>query len=131
MMLTDDINPANYYGCALDLDADDKRHEKLQRQRRERGFDDSETWCLRSAILGFTLPRLKRFREIGCSFCHPSDMTEKEWDTAVDEMIFAIEAVLDWDDDWELDDTPERKAHHDRVMAGMKLFHDRFMDLWW
>jgi len=128
MTFTSDINRTNYYGCALDLDVDDKRHAKLQQQRCDRGFDDSETWCLRSAILQFTLPRLRRFREI--SMAHPMDMTEQQWNAALDEMIFAIEAVVK-DDGLELQNTPERKATYDRVLAGMKLFHDRFMDLWW
>jgi len=122
---TDDINRTNYYGCALDLEPDDKRHAEFQKQRRERGFDDSETWCLRTAILQFTLPRLKRFKEVDCGY--PMQSTPEAWSAELEEMIFAIETLLE-DKYWE---SPDKEAIQARVDAGLKLFHDRFYDLWW
>ena len=123
--VTSGINPDNYYGCALDLEPDDRRHPTFQQQRRDRGFDDTDTWCLRSAILRFTLPRLKRFKEVQCGY--PMEMTAEQWDADLAEMIFGIETFLA-DEYWE---SPEMEAIKARMNAGLKLFHDRFYDLWW
>ena len=56
--------PNNYYGFAWELRKDDYRHPKFKEQRKERGFDDTETWCLDSTITSFVLPRLERFKEL-------------------------------------------------------------------
>lgn len=56
---------------------------------------------------------------------HPCDLTPEQWDGLLDEMIYAIDTFLK-DDGWERDAASEA-----RVLAGFKLFHDRFFDLWW
>lgn len=59
-----DINPKSYYGLALDEDLiDDKRQEKWQKERLEKGFDDTEIWSLDSTIIKFIVPRLKAYLE--------------------------------------------------------------------
>lgn len=43
-----DINSKSYYGCVLDCAESDERLEKFQQQRLKKGFDETETWSLRS-----------------------------------------------------------------------------------
>ena len=116
---------ANYYGCFTTLKYKDNRLEELYNQRKVRGFDDSETWSLCSTIAKFTLPRLKRFKEL--KFCHPCNIDEKTWDTYLDEMIYAFEyAVNKYDID-----TEYSEEEFNRVLNGFKLFGEYFLDLWW
>ncbi len=58
------ITKTGYYGHALSLDKKDDRLPKFKVQRETLGFDDTETWNLDYAIIGFIQPRLKRFIEI-------------------------------------------------------------------
>jgi len=58
------MNKKNYYGYALDLPKDDKRRPKYKKQRKERGFDDTETWSLNMSWAGYFAPRLRRLIEI-------------------------------------------------------------------
>lgn len=59
-----DINPKNYYGVVFELSTSDERFENFQKQRLERGFDDTEIWSLDYSIILFALPRIKRLLEI-------------------------------------------------------------------
>lgn len=86
-------------------------------QRRNRGFDETELWCLDWTILKFILPRLKAFRETqqgswpGPEAIFDIDYQEyeelngdekvdlrerslEEWDRMIDKMIRAIELQL-------------------------------------
>ena len=58
------INEKNYYGHALDLDKNDERIEKYNKQREDDGFDDTETWNLNTSISAYIIPRLRRLTEI-------------------------------------------------------------------
>ena len=57
-------------------------------QRRVRGFDDSVTWDLDTALACWLLPRLIRFKQINNGY--PSDLTESSWDAILDEMIAGL-----------------------------------------
>ena len=46
----------------------DPRRELYRKQRKERGFDNSELWALDETIIRFTLPRLKVFRDYTKSY---------------------------------------------------------------
>jgi hypothetical protein len=101
-----------------------KRVVKFLWQRRVRGWDDSETWNLGYRIAEFTLPRLKRWKSLGF-MSYPCDLTEKIWDSYIDEMIYAMESLgLDIGAD-EFD-----KIDWERVDNGFKLFGKYFRDLW-
>lgn len=86
-------------------------------QRRRRGFDDGELWDLHSTIMEFTLPRLRRFREVsrvgwpgpeaifdishekfeGLSNEEKEDLNQRsleEWDRMLGKMIRAHELWL-------------------------------------
>lgn len=86
-----DINPKNYHGLALGV-KDEKRLEKFQNQRLDRGFDETEWYSLNHTILSFALPRLREFKIHSMSY--PCDMTCEEWDIILDKMISEIEDYL-------------------------------------
>lgn len=54
-----------------------------------RGWPDSDLWNLDYTVASFLVPRLKRFKET--TMGHPVDLTEEEWNIALDKMIFSFE----------------------------------------
>lgn len=68
---------------------DDERQKKWKKQRKERGFDDTELWSLDCTIISFILPRLKTFRKKLCS--HPAYITMEAWDEILDKIINGFE----------------------------------------
>lgn len=101
-----------------------KQHVRYFFQRRFRGWDDSETWCLDQSIAKFILPRLKRFKELNNGY--PGDLDEEGWNQALDKMIFAFEwaasdAKYEWADD----------GQYEKVKEGLKLFQEYYFSLWW
>ena len=113
------------------ISRDDKRWEEYKQQRLEEGFDDSETWSLDNTIAKFVLPRLKRYLEIANS--HPGNITEAEWDTILNKMIYAFECILD--ENKEVDDTligvKKYEKRSNIIKEGLDLFREYFLDLWW
>ena len=88
-------------------------------QRLTRGWDDSELWNLDNTISEFVLPRLKRFKAY--QDCHPSYMTEEEWDQNLDKMILAFENNLE--------DFPT-KEQDKQAEEGLALFAKYYVHLW-
>jgi hypothetical protein len=110
------------HGLHKNLPEEDERQPKFAEQRKERGFDDTETWALDQALALFAIPRLKRFKEI--HICHPPGMTMKKWDSILQQMIDGFEEVLLRDEkiaDWDFK----------KVDKGLKLFAKWYADLWW
>lgn len=112
---------------------DKPRHVKVIRaikfwwQRRTRGWDDSETWCLSESIARVIAPRLRRFREI--SYISPYNIAIEEWVLDLELMIFAFETIAADEDGsrtWQDDPAISLKVKH-----GLKLFSKRYLDLWW
>lgn len=101
-------------------------------QKITRGFSDDETWALDNTIAKFTLPRIKRLRELEIG--HPGCYTKEQWDGMVDRMIYAMEAVIK-DGKGELYSDcrePEDYRKIDRkVQEGLVLFGRNFRGLWW
>jgi len=52
------ITKAGYYGHD---DGKDSRSKQWKKERKTRGFDDTELWSLGDTIVEFILPRLKAF----------------------------------------------------------------------
>jgi hypothetical protein len=97
-----------------------KRWVRFWWQRRIRGWDDSQTWWLYYHIAKWTLPRLRRFRQLNDGY--PQGFTATSWAEALDDMIYALEYCCsneDLVDDW------------GRVERGLKNFGLYFRDLWW
>ena len=103
---------------------DGKREEskKYKKQRIERGFDDTETYSLFLTIAKFTLPRLKRFKEVTDS--HPTDMTFEEWMIILDKIIESLEIISK-------DDPFLKHEKEAKIKEGIDLFGKYFTYLWW
>lgn len=132
------IKSKNYYGFVNELPFSDKRISKFIKQHKKRGFDDTETWNLNTTILRFTLPRLKRFRDI--NVCMPLNLelddetlnkidfedgflSIEEWNEKLDKMINAIELYIK--------NGVYEKNKKGEIEEGFDLFFKYFFDLWW
>lgn len=97
----------------------DKRQKKWTKQRKERGFDDTELWNLDCTLIKFLIPRLKAFKAKLYSF--PCQITLEEWEQILDKMIKGFElykaGVLD-------------KEEVKLVDEALDLFRKYFYDLW-
>ncbi len=114
----------------LYLKPNDDRYKRHVKQLKEHGFSDSETWSLYCSIAQFILPRLIRFREIADG--HPMGLTQDEWNAILDEMIFAFDWVLNYEEPkYEGLADKEAERQWKRYEAGMQLFVRWFRDLWW
>ena len=107
------------YGCSSEI-PEDERQVIWEQQRKERGFDDTETWCLRSAFSKFIVPRLQAFKEQ--HICHPCSMTMEEWDNIIQEMIDGFKEVEKID---------EFSADIEKINRALELFSKWYLDLWW
>lgn len=106
------------YGLSENLPKDDKRQKKWKKQRKERGFDDTELWALDSSITKFILPRLKAFKESKASY--PGHLTEKKWDKILDNMIEGFEEHSKY----------EAGCDYDKIKIGLKLLAKWYLSLW-
>lgn len=103
------------FGITVEL-----RHIRWFWQRLTRGFDDRDLWSLDYTIMAFTLPRLKRFRQVTDGY--PGDLPDFEaWEAELDLMIAAFEYLLS-DQVILLPDEDHQR--------GLDLFHSRFGYLW-
>ncbi len=117
-------------------------------ERRTRGFDEPELWCLNSHIVDFLLPRLKAFREgvpvvpahllyggEGESYEASLRLSKRErkkaraaakleWERRLAKMVRALELFADHGGF-----IP--RENRDEFEEGWKLFHDHLFDLWW
>ena len=116
--------------CFSLTDENDDREIIFSQQRKDRGFDDSETWSLRDTIGKFTLPRLKRFREITPTHSdtpeYPGELSRTEWLELLDKMIIAFELLVRDKGTFILNGKEEKQ-----YKEGMDLFHKHFLGLWW
>ncbi len=110
--------------CFSLTDEKDKREKAFAKQRIKHGFDDSETWSLDTAIAQFTLPRLKRFREV--TPCVPYGWTQEKWYETLDQMIDAMELVIR-----DCNGPYLSKEESKRMRKGLKVFAEHFCGLWW
>jgi len=105
------------------LDKNDEREKMFQKQRIERGFDDSELWSLNDTIAKFIIPRLKRFKKINC--CYPYNIAEDKWNKQLSKIIMALELIIRDNGSWNF--TKEETKNVDK---GMNLFRKVFFNLW-
>jgi hypothetical protein len=103
-----------------------KRESLFKKQRKERGWDDSETWSLDTTIARLVLPRLKRFKEVNCGY--PGFLSIEKWDEILDHMIYAMEVCSDEELYY---GCKLKKKDWKRVSKGFKLFGKYFQNLWW
>lgn len=116
----------------LFLDKTDDRYKDQLKQLKEDGFSDTETWSLYTTMAEFILPRLRRFKEITPAY--PMGSSMEKWQEQLGEMIFAFEWTLAEDEmteEYQALNEEDKKANWERHEAGMALFGEAFMGLWW
>ena len=115
------------------------RKLKWRCQRFIRGWADEDTWDIDRWFIKTLSPILKKFKENNDS--HPFKLSEEEWDTILDNMIYYLEGMNEEGAVNQLygeganltvDDYKEISNH----MATSKekffeLFVQYFYDLWW
>lgn len=84
-----------------------------------RGYDERDLWGLDSYIARRILPGLRAFKKVKRHSYPGGFKTFKEWDKAIDEMIFGLEQV-------EIDDPKTWK----RAQAGRELLGKYMVNLW-
>ncbi len=83
---------------------------------------DSELWSLDVTIAKFVLPRLIKFKKTELS--HPHNLTTKQWDKILDQMIFSFSCYKD-ESALDLIDKEDKK-----FKKGLMLFGKYFDKLW-
>lgn len=105
---------SNYYGCANELPSGDERLELYEKQREERGFDDTETWSLDNSLFQYLHPRLKRLVEI------------RKKTFAANERTDALERLCVILDEWSLKGTDSLLPEE-----AYKILSDNLHNMWW
>lgn len=110
--------------CFSLIDKNDDREQVYSKQRKERGFDDSETWSLTDTICHYIIPRLKRFKEVNNGI--PISLSEGEWNDILDQMILSFELITR---DNGIRIWNEKES--EQVDKGLDLFREWLLGLWW
>ncbi len=110
-------------------------------QRIFKGYNDSETWDLGYTIAKFTLPRLKRFKELNEGYpCGGEIKTYKEWNEVLDKIIWSLEKIandardypdLQKDLDNDCYSIEKEIEYNKKIQEGLDLFGKYFITLWW
>lgn len=120
------IKKTGYYGCA-DSVTDANKCKRYAKQRKKRGFDDTETWSLDGTIADFVYPRLKRLKKLNTGY--PSTLKSiKEWENILDKMILAFKHLRD---DNICNSIESERKRQEEIAEGLKLFAKYFQHLWW
>lgn len=121
-----------------------KRQRKKWLKRHNLYVSNSELYNLDCTISEWIVPRLKKFKQITCTYpgVEPFDTFEK-WQDGLDKMIRAFELAkydpIDLDENLNYDpdmryDLKNYKEKHDKwnteVQEGLDLFSKWFMALW-
>ena len=99
------------------------RFFKFTYQKIKRGFNDSETWNLDWETAAFLAKRLKRFKTVNNGY--PNNLTDKEWDLILGEMIDGFEAYSRYDIFIREEETEKK------IDRSLELLSKYFRDLWW
>ena len=105
---------------------DGARDKVFAKQRKERGFDDSETWSLDHTLAKWLAPRLKRYKEINI-IVGPIDKG-RNWNQILDEMITTFEFLAS-EERWNVADPKDKRWK--QVKVGLELFAKYCTNLWW
>ena len=98
-----------------------KRKIKYAWQRAIHGYDYCDVYNLNDAFIDRYIKILTAFKEENMSV--PIDMTEKEWDKIIDEMINYLKSIQSEEKiTWEI-----RERYKDKFF---ELFSKYFFDLW-
>ena len=100
-----------------------------------RGYKSSEVFDLGSAVVRYTLPKMKIFRDNMCS--HPPDYTVEEWKDILNRIIGSFEwyeSIVEmegehWDRYKKLS-VEEQQIEYSKYEENMVLFAKHLMTLW-
>lgn len=94
----DPLNIPNVCFSLVEDCDNDERKKEWQKQRIERGFDNTELWNLNYTMMKFMYPRIKAFREAFAGY--PGCLnSEKEWEDILDKILDAFDIFLNKEDD--------------------------------
>jgi hypothetical protein len=105
----------------------EKRKKRFIKQYEKQGWCDAETWSLDNQFAKWITPRLKRFKQLTNGI--PMDLTEKQWDNILQEMIDGFEFMAS-DDYYEYGNHIWREKH-EKINKAMDLFTKHIRNLWW
>ena len=106
--------------CFSLTEIDDIREPKFKKQRVRRGFDDSETWDLRSTIANFILPRLKRYYKLADKAIIIDDFMREKLKSSI--IAFKLLAKDNYFND-------KKKVR--KIEKGLRDFSNIYEKLWW
>jgi len=106
-------------------------------------IDKCDTWSMDNTLAYIIHPMLVQLK--ATQHGHPANLSERQWDDTLDEMIWAFKQKMDfnWEDQFygpyikkagkhsfEWIDHEGLKAHQKRMTAGFKLFGIYYENLW-
>lgn len=101
------------------------RTKRYVKQYEKQGWSDMDTWNMDVRFAEWIVPRLRRFIELHNGF-PGGDMTEKQWDKTLKEMLEGFEFMTT--DDWYGSDEVEKQ---EKAARALKLFGEWAPHLWW
>lgn len=113
------------YGYSKSFAKGTPEYKRAKKQRKNRGFDDTELASLDVSLARHILPRLKRFYKKNA--CHPVHFTQAQWNLILEDMIFAFEYIVD--DSKYIGINPSN-PEVTRMARGLELFGKYYTYLW-
>lgn len=109
------------YSLHKSMPKKDKRKRLWKKQRKKRGFDNTELWNLYHTIAKFVHPRLKAFSKNPMG--HPGYISYDEWKRILKKMVVAFKEILD-------EDKEDSNTNYDAIEEGLQLFSQYYRHLW-
>jgi hypothetical protein len=107
--------------CFSLIEEKDERFKKYKKQRKERGFDDSETWTLYYTIACFIIPRMEVYLNISNEVIKRDNKMKQD----MEHLLLAFKLVVK--------DVEECIGEEERLIMkeGLEKFPHLFHFLWW
>ena len=106
---------------------DNPRQKAWRKQRKKRGFDDTEVWNLHYTMYQFMIPRLERFRDITISI--PSTETVESYNEKLNFIIDSFKARYELYEKCDVSIKEEKEIRENADKAAF-LLGMLWFDLW-
>jgi hypothetical protein len=116
----------NNYSIAHTI-KDNPNRKVWRKQRKKRGFDDTEVWNLHYTMYQFMIPRLERFRDITMSF--PSTETVESYNEKLNFIIDSFKARYELYEKCDISVKEEKEIRENADKAAF-LLGMLWFDLW-
>ena len=116
----------NNYSIAHTI-KDNPRQKVWRKQRKKRGFDDTEVWNLHYTMYQFMIPRLERFRDITISL--PSAETVESYNEKLNFIIDSFKARYELYEKCDISVKEEKEIRENADKAAF-LLGMLWFDLW-